>query len=242
MQPTYLPWLGYFSLIDKVDKFVFLDSVQLVKRSWQVRNRIKFNDQEVFLTVPVLKKEHRNEMLIYNSLIDYEQNWKEKHLKTIKYAYNKTPYFNEVYDFIQEIFNKEIKYLGDFNINLIINISERIGIKTNFYKSSEMKDLIGKKDELLANICSKIGCNIYLSARGSSEYIEKETPGGSLVKKGIDLYYQNYEHPTYKQIGKNFIPYLSIIDLLFNVGFDDAINVIRLGNKKDIHYSEIKNI
>ena len=84
MQPTFLPWIGYFDMIDKVDCFVFLDHVQLVKRSWQVRNRIIVSQQEKFFTVPVLKSKNRDSTFIYQAQINYSDNWNVKFIKTLE--------------------------------------------------------------------------------------------------------------------------------------------------------------
>jgi hypothetical protein len=86
MQPTYFPWTGYFDLIDQSDKFVFLDDVQLVRRSWMVRNRIKTSQGPLFLSIPVRKTKHRDEQLLHETEIDYSQNWQKKHLDSIRFA------------------------------------------------------------------------------------------------------------------------------------------------------------
>ena len=83
MQPTFFPWIGYFDLIDQVETFVFFDDVQLVKRSWQVRNRIKSANGELFLTIPIKKNKIRDELLISEAEIAYDENWQNKHLKTL---------------------------------------------------------------------------------------------------------------------------------------------------------------
>ncbi len=239
MQPTFLPWLGYFAMIDKVQRFVYLDDVQLVKRSWQVRNKINFQNKEFFLSVPVIKQS-RNDMLICKVRIDYEQKWIEKHLNTIKHSYSKYPYFHEVFSLIEQIYSERYEFIADLNIAIINKICKLIGITTPCYRSSDIVKEKAAKDELLSNICISMGCNEYLSARGSADYIEAVNPGGAFSKNNIALYYQNYEHPTYKNFQKEFIPFLSIVDLLFNVGFDNALEVIRSGNRDDIHYIDFR--
>lgn len=235
MQPTFLPWIGYFDMIDKVDCFVFLDHVQLVKRSWQVRNRIIVSQQEKFFTVPVLKSKNRDSTFIYQAQINYSDNWNVKFIKTLEMSYKKTEFFVEVFSFLNSIFSKKIKYLGDFNILLIVEIANKIGINTNFYKSSELNN-VGKKDTMLVNILKLKKSNSYLSAQGSSVYIEENSPGGEFKKNNIDLNYHSYNHPEYNQLNNDFISNMSIIDLLFNVGFENALDVIKKGRMDDINY------
>ena len=241
MQPTYMPWLGYFDLMDKVDIFVYLDNVQLVKRSWQVRNRIKTSQGELFLTIPIKKTDSRKRILIKDAVINDDENWRYKHIRSIELAYKKSPYFDEVFPVIKRLICNDIVFLGDFNVNLIEEIRRRIGISSFTVRSSLLGNMFGKKDELLANICDAVKADVYISPIGSAVYIEKNESGGALVKRGIDLYYHNYEHPVYEQINGAFRPYMGIVDLLFNVGFEQALSVIRSGRKRDIHYSNIKH-
>lgn len=236
MQPTYMPWIGYFSMIDKVDKFVFLDDVQLVKRSWQVRNKIKQNDNEVMLTIPIIKDKTRKNMLINNTRYNNMEGWKYKHLKSIKYSYSKAKYFNEVYPFLEELYKLDFKSIGDFTSKLIIDICNKIGIETVLIFSSDLIKPKVTKDKLLSTICQKLGAKRYLSAQGSAKYIESNNPGGSFTKHSIKLYYQNYNHPIYNQLGNQFITHIGIYDLLFNEGFENSLEIIRSGNMEDIHY------
>lgn len=235
MQPTYFPWLGYFAMIDSVDVFVFLDSVQLVKRSWQVRNRIKQNDRELMLAIPV----HTDcrDTRICDALI-VETQWKDKHLKTIAQSYAKTPYYDEIMPLINKVFSIKNNNLASFNESIIVEISDYLGIETKFYKSSELKELEGTKDQLLVNICKALEINTYLSARGSADYIERDNEAGAFADSGIVLEYQNYNHPTYNQVGKEFLPYMCIVDALFNCG-KQTIEIIRSGNKEPLTSKEI---
>ena len=236
MQPTYIPWLGYFDLIDSVDKFIFLDDVKLEKCSWQVRNRIKTPQGELYLTIPVISTKGRDKLIINEVIIDDSKLWRKKHLKSIFYAYKKSEFFNEVYPFIEELINNKIIRLCDFTINIITTISDRIGINKEFILSSSLKNLSGKKEDRVVSICKEVDFKMYLSPQGSAIYIEKELPGGKFPKNNIDLFYQKYEHPVYKQIYSDFLPYMSILDLLFNYGFDKSLKIIRSGRGKPIDY------
>jgi len=243
MQPTYLPWLGYFDLIDQVDKFVFLDDVQLVKRSWMVRNRIKTDQGPLFLTIPVQKTESRDNQLIINTEIDDIQNWKIKHLRSIHRAYTHSDHFDNVFAFIEELISEGPSNLASFNMNIIIRIAEKINIENAIFRSSELDNQNHRKDDKLLKICQILQCDTYISPQGSSSYLEKNTPGGAFGKSKIALYYMNYEHPIYPQLFGEFISHMCIIDLLFNVGFEKALEIIRSGRRTNYFYTEFrKNI
>lgn len=239
MQPTYFPWLGYFDLIDQADHFVFYDDVQYVKQSWQSRNKVLTSSGPTFLTVPVHKS--ALETTIQNIQIDYRKPWVKKHLKTIYFNYGKNIYFNEVYPVIEDLLQKQYPNLAEFHIAVITDIAVRIGIDTTLIKSSTLPDSIATKDRRLVEICHHLKDSTYISTLGASVYIEKESEGGELKKSGINLLYHHYEHPLYSQGGSSeFLPYLCIIDLLMNLGFENSLNIIRMGRKPGFHSSEIE--
>ena len=231
MQPTYLPWIGYFDLIDSVDVFVFLDDVKLEKCSWQVRNRIKNSTGELLLTVPVKKTKNSLDLKINETEINNITNWQKNHLDSIYFSYKRAPYFSEVYPFLESLINSEKVYLKNLNINIIKNIAQRLGIKTKFVVASEMQGVEGKKDTRLVAICNSLGCREYFSPKGSAVYIEAHCPGGMFSEAGIGLKYQNYEHPVYAQLFGEFLPFMSIVDLLFNHGFEKLLEIIRQGRR-----------
>lgn len=238
MQPTYMPWMGYFSMIDQVDTFVFLDNVQLAGRSWQVRNKIKWNDQEKMLTIPIDKSVGRDDRMIYNTPY-MDETWKRSHLGTIQQAYRKSPFYSDVMGFLNALYDKEYHSIGNMNITLISEICKRIGIDTPMYSASELQ-ANGHKDSLLVEICQVLKADAYLSAQGSAAYIEKDTAGGEFSKQAIELFYLNYEHPIYRQQGDVFIPYIGIYDLLFNVGPEEALVYIRKGNRQNYTCEEYR--
>lgn len=217
MQPTYLPWIGYFNLIKNVDKFIFLDDVQFSKQSWQQRNRILFNNNYKFLTVPVDKKS--SSKLIKDIKIYHNSPWKQSHLGMLKQTYNKHDFFNDVFGVLEEILLSPVEYLVDLNLNFIKIVSEKLDLNPEFHFSSDI-EVFGKRSEYLIKICENFNADKYLSPIGSKEYIEEE---GLFKKSGIKVEYQNFKHPVYPQKNSTeFLPYLSIVDLLFNVGFREA--------------------
>ena len=224
MQPTYMPWLGYLSLVDRADCFVFLDSVQFNKRSWQQRNSIKGRNGTTLMTVPVVSKGKRYQQ-IYEVEIDRPRKILDKHAKTIYHNYKKAPYFLAYYQELAEILRKPNRLLCDLNIQIILWFMKKIGITTSTVRSSAL-NTSSKKTELLCEVCNSVDASIYLSAMGSKKYIQKN----NLFKKyNIKLMYNNFQHPRYRQLFGPFTPYLSTLDLLFNEG-PASLEIIRSGN------------
>jgi hypothetical protein len=217
-QPTFLPWQGYFALINYVDEFIFLDNVQFQKRSWQQRNKIKFiNNKELMLTVPVITKNRFNQK-INEVIIDQESNYINKHLKTINLAYKKTKYFDLYYEKISSIYNRNFKNLIELNLQFINFFLKELNIKTAVSYSSNL-DLSVTKQFLIDSICKIKGCNIYVSTKGSSDYLD--LLGDKIINYKIE--YFNFKHIPYNKNDCNFIKYLSILDLLFNIGPESKI-------------------
>lgn len=223
MQPTFLPWIGYFSLIDQVDTFVFLDSVQFDKRSWQQRNRIKTAQGAQYLSVPVLSKGKRDQK-ICEVEIDTSQKFQIRHLKTIENNYRKAPYFLKYWQDFKDQFLKEYSFLSDLNIILIKWFCEKLGLNPDFLFASKL-NVEGKKVELLIDICRKTNADCYLSPLGSKTYIEDNN---LFEKQGIMLQYQDYVHPQYSQLYSGFISHLSVLDLLLNEG-NSSLKILRMG-------------
>ena len=241
-QPTYLPWIGYFDLIDQVDIFIYYDDVKITRSYWDVRNKIKSKQGELFLTVPIKRdKSHQNTLFI-NADINNSINWRAKHLKSFSMNYIKSPYYNEVFEFLSEYLSSQFKVLADLNIGFISNVAKKIGIETATDRASNMGVLEGESDKRLVSVCNKVTADTYLSPIGSADYIEKKQPGGELIKNKIELYYQNYHHPEYPQLYGEFLSHMSILDMLFNCGFDNALDIIRSGRKKSIHYKNVFDI
>ncbi|MBC7387894.1 MAG: WbqC family protein [Opitutaceae bacterium] len=239
-QPTYLPWLGMMNLIDQVDVFVFYNDVQVVKQSWGTRNQIKTNQGSLWLAVPIVHNNHFNEMFFYNTFVDEKMNWKKKHFKSIQNAYSKAGHYKEVISWLEPVLITEETNLGNINMYIIEEIAKAIGITTKFLKSSDLQSKEGVKDDRLVDICKELNANIYLSPLGSHVYIEEKNESGAYIHSSIQLLYQHYEHPQYKQLHGDFINYMSVIDLLLNEGFENALHIIRSGNKQPFTSLDIR--
>jgi len=228
-QPTYIPSANYFDLIDCADNFIFLNDVKMEKSSWHHRNRIKKPEGEHFLTVPVICPNGILTMINEVELIP-KTKWNTKHLKTIQQNYRRSYYYDEVFPFVFKLYSYATNNLSDWTIHTIVMICRKIGINTKFYNASSLQSK-GKKDYRLVEFCKEIGCDTYISAPAGKNYIEIDNPGGQFVLNRIKLKYQEYEYPMYEQVYGEFMPYLSILDLLFNVGFDRTLEVLRSGRK-----------
>jgi len=230
MQPTYLPWCGYFDLIDSVDKFVFLDDVKLEKSDWHVRNKIKSANGDIMLTISVKLPNGRMETMINQAELNFDKPWQKKHLKSIYINYKKSPFFDSIYEFLEPLILSNKSILSAYTISIIKEISSLIGINTEFILASEMYDIPGKKETRLINICNKLNVNQYISPAGAVAYLEKNSSSELFANQGIKLYYHQYKHPIYDQLYGDFLSYLSIIDMLFNCGTEQTLKLIRNGH------------
>ncbi len=223
MQPTYLPWIGYFGLMDAVDVFVILDIVQFDRRSWQQRNRIKTATGSMWLTVPVISKGQRSQSIL-ETKIDTNQKFPLSHCRSISQNYSKSSNFKEYWPDIENIINSKHDYLSHLTVSLISLIKNRLAISTELILASNLS-VSGNKDVLLLNICEEVGAKVYISPPGSESYLGSEN---CFDGSEVSLKYFSFEHPEYRQLFESFMPYMSIIDLLFNTG-KASVEVIRSG-------------
>lgn len=213
-QPQYLPWLGYFHKIYKSEAFVFLDNVQYEEREYQNRNRIRTKEGWIWLTVPVAKcsQAYPN---ISNVCIDNSQGWAQRHWRAMRLNYSRTPFFKNYSGFFEDLYKKEWKKLIDLNMHLVKSFNQFLGIDRPVYLESQLK--IGSvSTQRIIDICLATKADAYLSGQGGKNYLEEE----KFREQGIKLIYQDFKHPEYAQLYKPFLPFMSIIDLLFNQGPD----------------------
>jgi len=229
LQPTYLPWIGYFEMINSSDVFIVFDHVQFERKSWQQRNKIKTANGIAYLTVPV-QKAHR-ETKISEIKISYEgYNPFEKHWKTIELSYKKAPYFEKYKPYFEKIYSKKYVLLRDLNVDIIKLISDILGVKKKIIFSSEfnLKDGGMGKSEKVINLCKKAGIDHLYDAKGAEDFLDRVL----FQKEGISIDFQEFLHPEYPQLWGKFAPYLSVIDLIFNQG-DKSLDIIKSGIKNN---------
>ena len=169
IQPSYIPWKGYFHQIQKSDIFVFLDDVQYDKRSWRNRNQIKTRSGLKWLTVPVITK-NRYDQSIMETHIDNSRNWRKKHLETICLNYRNTPFFYKYKEFLMSVYEQKWKLLVDLDIYLTIEISKLLGIDTKFARTSEMQ-LEQDKRYRFVYLCKKLNIDTYLTGPLARNYL-----------------------------------------------------------------------
>lgn len=219
IQPSFIPWKGFFDIIQSVDIFVHYDDVQYTSSDWRNKNFIYGKNGLVRLTIPI--KKTSRETLIKDVLIDNNQDWKKDHLKSIQRVYSKAAFYQEYLWIIEEIYSFETVFLSDFVINATELISRSLGIKTTFVKSSDL-GLFGAKDDKLIRICRKLGAKSYLSGPSAKDYIELSKWNES----DIEISFKNYRYLEYNQLSNQFNHYVSIIDVMFNNGLN-TINLIK---------------
>ena len=212
LQPSYLPWLGYFAQLHRSDVFVFYDDVQFDKESWRNRNRIKGPCGAQWLSVPVLTS-GQNWPSNRDVRIDNSAPWRRKHLRSLEQHYARAPYFADYIPMFSELYERTWTYLIDLNVAAFYLMAEMIGIRRPIRFSSELQ-VGGGKVERLVNICRAIGADAFYEGAAGRAYIDHET----FARGGVRLEYQEYRHPEYPQLHPPFVPYLSAVDLLFNCG------------------------
>lgn len=232
-QPVYLPWLGLFHKIALADKFIFFDQVQYVPKDWISRNQIRTYDASLMLTVPVLKKGHRQkkiaEIEINNAL-----SWGRKHWRSIEISYRKAPFFKLYSDFFEDVYNKEWRLLADLNYYMLKWYLMTLGINIEIDRAGNY-DFTGNKSELVLDMCLNLEADIYIFGELGKDYANSD----AFLKKEIIPYFQSYKHPTYRQIHGDFLPYMSIIDLLFNEG-PNSLEIIMSENVTKIDIIHLK--
>ncbi len=214
-QPNYIPWIGYFHKILASDLFVLIDQVQFVKGHVCNRNKIRDkNGREITLTVPV--RMSKGAYQSFNEIeIDYDQKWQKSHLNLIKNAYLKADFFEEYFELFSEIINVKYSNLAELNIKIIKFVCDELQIKTPLITASEIPVDFGRKNEMNLGIVKHFGGTVYLSGCGGARQYNDER---LFADNGVKIEYQQFVHPVYKQIGEEFIPNLSVLDLLFNCG------------------------
>lgn len=219
-QPQYLPWLGFFDKIEKSDCFVYLDQVQYKSREFQNRNKIRTKGGWIWLTVPVMTKGKRGQG-IGEIRMDNELDWRKQHFSSLKTWYAKAKYIDKYIHFFEEVFSKKWEKLSDLNIYIIDYLLKQLAINTPVYFESNL-GIKNKKTDRIIEICKKLNADTYLSGAGGRDYLEE----GKFIEAGIKLIYQDFSHPSYEQCYSPFIPYMSIIDLLFNRG-EESLKILK---------------
>lgn len=229
-QPNFFPWMGYFRKIAVSDVFVFLDEVQFPRSGsgsgcWV--NRVKFllNGEARWITCPVLNKSGKPP--IKEIEICEVRKWRRKFIMSLKENYAGTPFLAKNMEYIVALVEKRHGFIADFNIDAITTIAELLNIKCRFVRQSELLPGSSEKlkgSELLAEICSAAGSDVYMAGDGSGAYEDV----GVYERYGIAYKKSNFKHPEYEQRGmKDFVPGLSILDAVFNIGPAETAKLLK---------------
>jgi len=226
MQPYFIPYIGYFQLIAAVDKFVVFDDVNYINRGWINRNRLLLNGVAHTFTVPLLSAS-QNKMICDIELVN-EAAWRVKLLRTIRQAYEKAPYYNDVYKLLEGIINYSTNRLGDFLLNNLMSIIYYLSLDVNIERTSRIyyNQSLKGQDRIL-DICHQEQASTYINPIGGIELYDKTR----FFEQGIQLRFLRSRPISYSQNRGEHIPWLSILDVLM---FNDVLAVRQLLTEMDL--------
>jgi len=218
-QPDFISYIGFFHRLIFADIYVILDNVQFPKGGWNHRDKIKTANGVIWLTIPIKKAPlDTNINQIY---IDNSYDWRSKHLETIKQAYKKAHFFNEIFPHIINIYNNKTDKLVDFNINSINIILKLLDINIKQILASSL-NVTGKSNQLVVNILKAVNATHYISGIGAKNYFDPKP----YQDANITVIWQNFIHPVYPQLHGEFVTGLSSIDFLLNCGIENSRKII----------------
>ncbi len=231
-QPGYLPWIGLFHKIALADTYVIFDGVQYKPKHTDSRNKIKTHNGVQWLSVPCDRRDHFNTKI--KDVRIQDGNWRRKHWRTLYLAYRKAPYFDRYAGFLEWIYGEEWELLVNLDTTLLGFLVNQIFPVENsvpIHRASNM-DLKGSKSALVLDMCLKMGADTYIFGKNGRNYM-----GEDGVRKfedaGVRVVFQDFQHPTYPQLHGDFVPYMSAIDLLFNLG-RDSFETMMSGNARSV--------
>lgn len=219
LQPGYLPWLGFFDQMLRSNVFVYYDDVQYDKHGWRNRNRIKSPKGPIWLTVPVLSTGRLGQS-IKEVEIDNRMPWARKQVTTILQNYAKAPYTKRYLPQLEELLMRRWESLVELDLATADLICDWIGIHRQIERSSQL-GIKGDQSRRLLDICKHFQADHYLSGDSAQNYLDTEL----FFQEGVAVEWQSYRHPSYPQLYGEFAPYLSVLDLVMNVG-EESLQVL----------------
>jgi len=223
LQSNYIPWRGYFDLVNDADVFVFYDEVQYTNRDWRSRNKIRSKTGLQWLTIPI---DRHSTKLRISEVKFLDEAWQEKHFKTLYHTYRSAAYFEQLEELMFDVYrNRQWEYLSDLNHYVTKRISRMLGITTEFLDSKPYFEPHEDATIQMANLVEGVGGTEYLSGPSARSYMEGNE--SIFMDKGIKLIYKDYEgYPEYPQLASPFEPYVSIVDMLANAHIDEIPRLI----------------
>lgn len=218
-QPNYLPYLGFFEKAHRSDVFVLYDTTQFKKNDWQNRNKLCTKNGWQWISLPVLHDFGQKifEVRIKDPVKSLEKNW-----RSIQVNYGRAPYFKDYFREFEKIFFSGTESLSDLNCRIIIQAAQFLGIKTKFFKSSDLPGIETASTQALIDLTKQVGADTYISGGEGINYLDMDLWKNS----GLKIEFQKYHHPVYQQFNNpDFQPYMNILDLLFNCG-DRSLEIL----------------
>ena len=223
MQPYFLPYIGYFQLIKSVDEFILYDNIQYTKKGWINRNRILVNGSDRLITLPV-KKDSDYLNVVDREISDTWNTDRKSLLNLIKSSYSKAPYFKETYELLEECLAVEHTNLFEFIYQTLLKINRYVEIETPITMSSTISiDHSLKSEEKVLSLCKAVGATMYINAIGGQHLYSKDR----FAAHKIQLQFIKSDTIQYSQFSNNFVPWLSIVDVLM---FNSKQDIIRYLN------------
>jgi hypothetical protein len=223
-QPNFFPWLGYFDKIARADVFVVLDSVQFPKKQGTWMNRVRILVQGVprWITVPVDRAYH-DVRSVREMRIAADTPWRERTLETLRHSYARARCFDDVWPRVEGLVLTPDDYVADFNLAVLGDLVRELGLENTKMVCASQVDAAGTSTERLVALTRAVGGTAYLCGGGAGGYQDDER----FAEAGLELRYQDFVPHAYPQVGAaEFVPGLSVLDALFNVGFDGTADLL----------------
>lgn len=220
-QPTYLPWIGIFKAISLSETYIFYDDQQFVRHSWHNRNRAldPVKGEPAFLTVPVAK--HHRDTLIRDMTIA-DPDFYRDHVSKLRAWYARAPFLEPTLAVLLDVYSQRKTGLADLTSELTMALARYLGFRTSFRFASEFT-IPGDKYTRPLAFARSLGCSVYLTQVGTQDYTDVD----AFAACGITVLFLQFPHPDYRQLSQPFVPYLSIVDMLMNIGPEDSAAIIQ---------------
>jgi hypothetical protein len=223
MQPYFFPYIGYYQLISFVDKFVIYDDVNFINRGWINRNNLLINKRALLISI-ALKDSSQNKLIRDISIAD-DRNWRAKFLKTIEQAYKKAEHFNETFCILERVINEHVENISQLAYNSLRCVIDYLGLPSEIIRTSAIYNNSNlKAQERILDICKQENADHYINPIGGKEIYSKEL----FERTGVKLNFIKAKSVVYKQFDNEFIPNLSMIDVLMFNSKDEIKEMLNL--------------
>lgn len=212
LQPFYLPYCGVFELVRMADVFVFYDDVKVSRQNWQSRNQIKTSWGTQWLVVPLLGS---SESTVREAVPNEDEKWRRKHRTAVEQAYAKAAHRDLILDTLGPFWAQPWPDLASLNIATFTSLAELLDVSSRYVRSSEL-GVSGGSSQRVLDVCRALDATRYISGPSARSYLDAR----SFEDAGIELCYHEFEHPRYRQLHGEFVPNLSVVDLIANEGLD----------------------